>query len=204
MQKLTTVQKKQQLKKSKITAKKPEKDRKGGRLTKANWKYILKDADELIEDGVFAATSDLALSKRWQVSRKTIPDIRECVSMETDAIEPIIKKRFFKHFEEIEEDLIEMRQDLKNNKQCRKCDIIVQEDKCPLCGNPNLYKNYKEKLIIAREMPVLMEKFSDFLERYSIKEKIPDKVKIEATNINIDIDLRAESEAILKRIGKCT
>lgn len=180
MAKLDTVIKKQALAKSKREAVAPTKDRKGGRLTKGMWKYLLNDAKDLIEQNEYDILSDLKLSQRWGVSRATVPRIKEVIAVETEDVLPFIKQKFLKHFNNIEEDLIEMHYDLKNNKYCTECKIIVQGVKCPKCDNKYLDKNYKGKLTLAREIPALMKEYTDFLERFGLKDKIAEKVDIQA------------------------
>jgi len=123
MTKLGTVLKKQALVKSNRREVKPTKDRKGGRLTKAMWKYILKDANEMIETGEYDNLTILQLANRWNVSKHTIPRIREVIGVRNDLLLPFIEARFLKRYELLEQDLDEMHNDLRKNKY-HKTDAI--------------------------------------------------------------------------------
>jgi len=199
---LNTV-KKADLKTSKRTAKKPTDNRKGGRLTKSMWKFVLKDAEELIDNNTWGDWSDTKLSKRWNVSRKTAANIREIVESNTYDDIPFLKHKFLKHFSNIEEDLSDMHNDLRTQYFCKPCEMIVEgKTKCPSCGNKYLNKNFKGKLSMAKEIPAYIKEVTDFLERWGDKEKVADKVDIQADvtqrSLNIEVVTNVPATGTIK------
>ena len=191
MTKPSTTKKKQELKTSKRTAKKPTVERKGGRLTKAMWKYVLKDAEILVDEGKWGEMSDLALSKRWNVSRETAKRIRGVVEDECMDEVPFIKQKFMKHFSNLEEDLAEMHQDMRSLKSCYDCQETFTQDvkKCPFCGSSRINKNYKEKLTLVREIPNFIKECTNFLEQWGDKQKVADKVDVSANTVPQKVEI---------------
>ena len=175
----------------------PVTGRNGGRLTKGMWKDILEDGKSLIDGGEFDNYSNIALARRWKINRDTAKKVIQVLGVEHGLHLPFIKTRFMARFEKLENDLDEMHDDLINNKFCKFCQIITQEEKCPECNNKYLDKNYKGKLTLAREMPILMEKYGDFLERFGFKDKIADKIEIQADitqrSLNIEVITSVQS-----------
>ena len=62
-------------------------------------------------------------------------------------------------------------------------------------------KDRREKAEAIKLLLIMMDKFTDFLERFGIKEKISDKVELQGVIINANIDVNKESQKIIQEIN---
>lgn len=141
-------------------------------------KVIQQEVDklkEMVKTGEILKYSERDLEEHIDLTRKTLRKHLNIIKQEIGSRDiKVITLRLIDILEEIMGDI---------EKYWRKARREGDEQKM-------MY--YGEKMFKA------LEKFTDFLERFGIKPKIADKVEIQSTNINIDI--LAESEKILKRI----
>lgn len=138
---------------------------------------LTEELRSLVKSGDILNYTELDLEKKLNTTRKTIRKHLKEIKQEVGHRDiKIISIRFIDIMETTVSDIEKLWKKAKRDKDDRQI------------------------LYYTKQMWIALEKFTDFVERYGIKEKVADKHEINSKSVIINLDLEAESAKILQEI----
>lgn len=128
---------------------------KGGRMSPEQRQRIEQELKRIVESGQILGTTETQLATRLEVNRKTINRYL---------------KRIFENTKPEDIHHIQVKMEVAFNRIFREAQLMVQQA-----------SGTKEKRESMEFMLKAMEKFMDFLERFGIKDKTPDKLELQTS-----------------------
>lgn len=150
-----------------------------GRIPKKRWEEIMEDATQLVEDGQYSQYNSVALGNRWRVSRPTVKKIHEILFADSQDNLMLRRAKWMGMYERLERNLANILHRAETIRMCvnNKCYYEGTEETCPLCGHPARF-DLNVQVAMCEKIPDLMDRATNFLERFNLKEKPADNINI--------------------------